>query len=775
MIYIIFFIINIAFCSDFYKGRIVDEKGQPLSGVNISLIGSEIGTTTDDDGYFIIDINFRFSEAEISYIGYSTKVIDFLLEDGNDIVLSVSPLNVDDIVITGTRRKSYIKNIPVTTRVISYDDIEKSGVASVKDLLELAIPNVQNVMSSHAGVSNDNVKIQGLDNRYMLFLVDGARISGEFAGNLDFSMLNLSNVQSIEVIEGGMSSLYGSSAIGGVVNIITKKNQNPFKIEYSYFYDGPIQKSKYLNLGFSLKNVSYKLNLSNQNSDGYDLTPHSESITYPLKTQEQYESVTIGHSIDYYFNENFSLNLNYKNYRNEINQYQNHFVMIFDQENELYPFYYYSSYRSNMPFFEDDEFIVKLNYENKKNNVFIRYHHDNYKKGNYFFNYTNLDCDNNDINYFCNNSNDLVDREFNNAENINKNLLFQYDLKFGDNNFFTFGFEKNDNNYSSFNIYNYNGDNNNDGMCGSGTPWDPDDCLVESIFGGQDDVKDYSKEAIFLGSQYEINKNNLISFSARDIKSKNFGNDLIYSAAYMLKNNFYNYRLNFSKGFRIPSIKELYYDFQSHPPPILGNPDLKSTTNNYVSFSVEQRLFNQNSSIEIFYNDVKDMIAINYDDTDNDGVDDILLYTNFSKVKIEGFNFHYEYFSKKNGVKFVYNYTNPSSEDVGALELISKNSLRLRFSRKITSKLDLLLNTKYSGEKFIMYGDERLYLDAYSITDLIFSFDINNSLSLNFGSKNLFDYTDDRRFLEDAYLRDILTTYNPGKRYFAEFKVTFNK
>ena len=775
MIYIIFFIINIAFCSDFYKGRIVDEKGQPLSGVNISLIGSEIGTTTDDDGYFIIDINFRFSEAEISYIGYSTKVIDFLLEDGNDIVLSVSPLNVDDIVITGTRRKSYIKNIPVTTRVISYDDIEKSGVASVKDLLELAIPNVQNVMSSHAGVSNDNVKIQGLDNRYMLFLVDGARISGEFAGNLDFSMLNLSNVQSIEVIEGGMSSLYGSSAIGGVVNIITKKNQNPFKIEYSYFYDGPIQKSKYLNLGFSLKNVSYKLNLSNQNSDGYDLTPHSESITYPLKTQEQYESVTIGHSIDYYFNENFSLNLNYKNYRNEITQYQNHFVMIFDQENELYPFYYYSSYRSNMPFFEDDEFIVKLNYENKKNNVFIRYHHDNYKKGNYFFNYTNLDCDNNDINYFCNNSNDLVDREFNNAENINKNLLFQYDLKFGDNNFFTFGFEKNDNNYSSFNIYNYNGDNNNDGMCGSGTPWDPDDCLVESIFGGQDDVKDYSKEAIFLGSQYEINKNNLISFSARDIKSKNFGNDLIYSAAYMLKNNFYNYRLNFSKGFRIPSIKELYYDFQSHPPPILGNPDLKSTTNNYVSFSVEQRLFNQNSSIEIFYNDVKDMIAINYDDTDNDGVDDILLYTNFSKVKIEGFNFHYEYFSKKNGVKFVYNYTNPSSEDVGALELISKNSLRLRFSRKITSKLDLLLNTKYSGEKFIMYGDERLYLDAYSITDLIFSFDINNSLSLNFGSKNLFDYTDDRRFLEDAYLRDILTTYNPGKRYFAEFKVTFNK
>lgn len=775
MIYIIIFIINIAFCSDFYKGRVVDESGNPLYGVNINLIGSGIGVSTDNDGYFIIDKNVRYSEAEISYIGYTTKIIDFLLEDDNDIVLSVSPLNVDEIVVTGTRRKSYIKNIPVTTRVISYDDIEKSGVASVKDLLELAIPNVQNVMSSHAGISNDNVKIQGLDNRYMLFLVDGARISGEFAGNLDFSMLNLSNVQSVEVIEGGMSSLYGSSAIGGVVNIITKKNQNPFKFEYSYFYDDPVVISEYLNIGFTFKNINYKLNLSKQNSEGYDLTPHPQNYTYPLKTQEEYESMTIGHNFEYYINDYLTLDLNYKNYRNDIKQYQNHFVMVTDDNNELYPFYYYSSYRSNMPFFEDDEYIVKLNYQNESNSLLLRYHQDNYMKGNYFYNFTNLDCDSNDINYFCNSSSDLVGEEFINADNINKNFLFQYDLKYNENNFFTIGYEKNDNKYGSYNIYSYTGDNNNDGLCGSGTPWDPDDCLVESIFGAVDDTKEYSKEAFFIGNQYEINKRNVISFSARDISSKNFGDDLIYSAAYMLKNKFYNYRLNFSKGFRIPSIKELYYDFQSHPPPILGNPDLKSTTNSYISASLEKRTFDRNSSFELYYNDVKDMIGINYADIDGDGQDDILIYNNFSQVNIKGFNFHYEYFSNKNGIKFVYNYTDPSSDDVGALELISKNSVRLRYTRKISDKLEILINSKYSGKKFIMYGDDRMYLDDYSITDLIMSFDINQSLSLNFGCKNLFDYMDDRRFLEDDYLRDILTTYNPGKRYFAEFKVLFTK
>ncbi len=776
MIYIIIFIINIALCSDFFKGRVVDEAGNPLSGVNINLVGSDIGTSTDDDGYFIISKSIRYSEAEISYIGYTTKIIDFLLENNNDIVLSVLPLNVDEIVITGSRRKSYIKDIPITTRVINYDDIEKSGVTSIKDLLELAIPNVQNVMSSHAGISNDNVKIQGLDNRYMLFLIDGSRVSGEFAGNLDFNMLNLSNVQSVEVIEGGMSSLYGSSAIGGVVNIITKKNSSPFKVEYSYFYDNPLIVSEYLNIGFNVKNINYKLNLSRQNSDGYDLTPHTQDYTYPLKTQEEYNTITIGHDFEYYLNDYITIGLNYKNYRNDIKQYQNHFVMVTNEDNELYPFYYYSSYRSNMPFFEDDEYVLKLNYQNESNSLLFRYHQDNYMKGNYFFNYTNLDCDNNEINYFCNNQSNLVEAEYMNAENINKNILIQYDFKYSKKNFFTVGYEKNDNKYSSYNIYSNEGDIGSDGQCTEAFfPWDPIDCLVESIFGAQDDTKDYSKEAFFIGNQYEINERNMFSFSARDIKSKNYGNDLIYSAAYMFKNNFYNYRFNFSKGFRIPSIKELYYDFQSHPPPVVGNADLNSTTNNYVSLSLEKRLFNQNVLYEIYYNDVEDMIGINYADIDGDGEDDILLYNNFSQVNISGFNFHYEYVYGDNGLKFVYNFTNPSSEDIGALELISKHSFRLRYSRKLSDKLEILLNSKYSGKKFIMYGNNKMYLDDYSITDVIISLDVSKSLSLNFGCKNLFNYMDDRRFMDDDYLRDILTAYNPGKRYFAEFKVLFNK
>ena len=136
------------------------------------------------------------------------------------------------------------------------NDIKNTAYSNVKDILEMTLPNVQNVMSSHAGISNNRVKIQGLDNRYLLFLVDGARVTGEFAGNLDFNMLTLSDVDRIEVVEGGMSSLYGSGAIGGVVNVITKRHSAPYWLNLSYLTEDPMIFSKSLNFGFNFKKAN---------------------------------------------------------------------------------------------------------------------------------------------------------------------------------------------------------------------------------------------------------------------------------------------------------------------------------------------------------------------------------------------------------------------------------------------------------------------------------------------------------------------------------------
>ena len=764
--------------SSYLALQIVNENQEPVEGAIIGFLNLKTGTISDKFGFFQIDSSENINKIKISHIGYKTKTIE--IEDlftNSIIILSSTIKNLNDIVVTGARKETYIKDSPVLTHVITSEDIENSTYTSVKDILELKLPNVQNVISSHAGTSNDNVKVQGLDNKYMLFLIDGVRVTAEFAGNTDFKMLNLSNVEKIEIVEGGMSSLYGSSAIGGVVNIITKRNTEPYWLKYSYLNDKPLIESQSINTGFNYKKFRYALNLNYEKSDGYDLTPPAQNQTGAiLKTLEKYSSESIGHSFLYNFNKNFSSEINLNRYSNTIDQYQNHLVMVLDQNNELYPNYYYSSSRNNSPVFDDKRYGLNFKWKNSNSNINISLNQEKHIKSNYFFNYTELDCGNNEISYFCNNSNDLISKTFVNAKNINKNILIQYD-RYETNYNFSIGFEQNNDSYSSYNIYNYNGDLNNDNECnGSGTPWDPYDCIVQSIFGGVDKTNKFNKKALFLGFEFNHESSDKASFAIRYIDSENYGNEFVYSFAHIIKRyQPIDIRFNFSKGFRIPAIKELYYNFVGHSPPVIGNQNLLPTTNNYYSFSINERLLDRNISGEIFYNDVKDMIGINYD-TNSEG-EDILLYSNFKNVSFLGFNLNYENkISSNEKIQFIYNHTNPKSNNSEALDLISRNSLTINYINEIiNNKLNLIMNMKYSGDKFFSNGDEKITLDEYFIFDLTAVFNIRDVFDLKFGFKNVFDYKDKRYLLSDDYERDILSSYDPGRRFVIGFNLKLNK
>ena len=140
------------------------------------------------------------------------KKIDCSINQSLNINLIDRTLNTNEIVITGDRKETFIKDTPVLTHVVTSRDLENSAFSSVKDVLEMSLPNFQTSMSTHANFTSSNIKVQGLSDKNILFLVDGARVSGEFSGMLDFDMLDISNVERIEIVDGGMSSLYGSSA-----------------------------------------------------------------------------------------------------------------------------------------------------------------------------------------------------------------------------------------------------------------------------------------------------------------------------------------------------------------------------------------------------------------------------------------------------------------------------------------------------------------------------------------------------------------------------------
>lgn len=147
------------------------------------------------------------------------------------------PFNLEQIVVTATRTEKN-KNTPVITQVITAKQIEERGTGNIQDLLTQEVPGL-NFQEVGYGTSID---IQGLGSKHILFLIDGERIAGENGGNIDYSRINLYNIDHIEIVKGASSALYGSQAMGGVINIITRKAKKKFEASAGIRYAGKTSK-----------------------------------------------------------------------------------------------------------------------------------------------------------------------------------------------------------------------------------------------------------------------------------------------------------------------------------------------------------------------------------------------------------------------------------------------------------------------------------------------------------------------------------------------------
>lgn len=127
---------------------------------------------------------------------------------------------LEQIVVVGSRIETHRAEAPVDTLLITRPEIVRSGAKDVADLLQ-SQPGVEIVRSS---VSGAGLRIQGLEGQHVLVLVDGQRVPGRTRGHVDLSRYSTDRVSSIEIVRGAASSLYGSDAMGGVINIVTKRN-----------------------------------------------------------------------------------------------------------------------------------------------------------------------------------------------------------------------------------------------------------------------------------------------------------------------------------------------------------------------------------------------------------------------------------------------------------------------------------------------------------------------------------------------------------------------
>ena len=157
----------------------------------------------------------------------------FSSADNGDNTREAEPaVELEPVVVTATKTPQRLEDTPVITNLITRTEIEATGAENVGEVLEHTAGIV-----IHRDGHGDGVQLQGLGSEYVLILVDGEPQVGRIAGKLDMARLAIENVERIEIVKGATASLFGNAALGGVINIVTRKATSPFSGQISQTFE----------------------------------------------------------------------------------------------------------------------------------------------------------------------------------------------------------------------------------------------------------------------------------------------------------------------------------------------------------------------------------------------------------------------------------------------------------------------------------------------------------------------------------------------------------
>ncbi len=214
-------IASISFAQLSLRGRVVDENEKPIAGASVWIEYTTIGTSTDLKGEFSLEkIPEGNNLLRISALDYNGARETINRSNDNILIrMKHSPLKLNEVVVTGTGTINKLKNSPVAIDVISQRELQNTNIPTFENAMIALNPS----MSFTPNAMGSYMQLNGLSNRYILVLVDGKKLGGDVGGNVDLNRIDMGNIKRIEVLKGAASSLYGSDAIAGVINIITNK------------------------------------------------------------------------------------------------------------------------------------------------------------------------------------------------------------------------------------------------------------------------------------------------------------------------------------------------------------------------------------------------------------------------------------------------------------------------------------------------------------------------------------------------------------------------
>lgn len=300
------------------SGKVLNQKNEAISFVTARIIELNQTVATNSKGYFYFnDIPAGKYKLRFSHISYHTFDSSIYLNNNLDefqINLSLSEKRTDEVVVTSTRTYKHLENLPIPADVISNKDIEKQGILKLDAALSEQLG--LNVLNNHGS----GVQLQGLDADYTLILLNGEPVAGRTGGILDLSRFTLGNVSRIEVVRGPSSSLYGSNALAGVINIITEKPSIPLGLKTSLRYGSNSLLDATGNVQYA--DDGHKLGIDFFINRYYTKGFNVNKETSLGQTSPKVESYTFNSNIFYNFSDKTQLNLSGRyNFDNDWNQF----------------------------------------------------------------------------------------------------------------------------------------------------------------------------------------------------------------------------------------------------------------------------------------------------------------------------------------------------------------------------------------------------------------------------------------------------------------------
>jgi len=719
--------------------RVLDEKtGKPVSFAHVCFESTDDNkqshAITQEDGS-APNLAEKRSVVAISYIGYETLYDTVNPGESVTLVLKPKVQEMDEVVVTAQYAPQRVDQSIYKVRVINSRQIRDKAANTLNDILNTEL----NIRISNDGVFGTSMSLQGLSGEHIKFLVDGVPIIGRMNGEIDISQLNLYNVDHIELIEGPMSVVYGSNALAGVVNIITKENKNSSVNSYARGYLESVGVYNF-DLGASIKEKDHVISFSGGRNffDGYSMDDSLRS--------------TGGSDADYnwdpkrqYFMDGYYLysrsNIKFKVSSSWFNE------KILNRGDLIAPYYetafdnYFLTSRSTNKI-ELNQKVKEFRYIN----LMGSYSFYSRKKSTYYKDLTTL-----------------TETPTTNPEDWDTTRFHNILLR---------GTFSKSNQVSKFN-YQLGFDINSE--IGTG----------KRITDNRQQIGDY---ALFLSVQYQPLKWFDLQPGVRFIYNTKYQAPLVYSLNLKFAfSGHYFIRASYSRGFRAPSLKELYLYFVDVNHNVKGNPDLKSEDSHNVNLSFQYNRETPKSFIgaelNFFYNNINNVITL------AQSAGTLYTYINVDKLITQGFqaaiNYRfYPWWNVKTGAGLTGRYNSLAEEQTGSAEFYySPDAMATSTYRWLKHELDFILNYKFTGRlpQFYLMSDGQViegYVSAYQNMDFTLQKPfLKNKLTVGAGIKNIFNNTTIPAVSEGGVHTGggSFTAVGYGRTFFIQASVNFNK